>query len=408
MKRIKSLAILLTVSTFAVSCNVSNTPSGTKPSGVTTPASAKPGDKVVEKQKGLNLTYENKDGKVVSLTKNNILSYKLGTVEKKEFGCSGCPTLDGDIIVYNGKSPITFKLKINPKQNFTGDGAPSFFTKAEGDDAGAGEAEDTSVVVPYNLYRSVDEDFSNNGLIYNIKQKLKSDKKKFSKKAVDDELIFETSGSVLGKDNKVDTSKPVVTQSSDEPNISVFGSDGKVSEFKTTSLQTGNTKPDVVREQTPEEKAFLKDTQESLSNISKDVVKPDEPRVIPAETPASTKPVDAPASTKPAETPASNKPTDAPASTKPSDATTPASSTPTSSTTAVAQPVSATEGCVIKLQPQDQIKGYIQKQILEQNCKVVIEEPSSSCVFRIRKEDLPLKPYIQSQIDSQKCQVIVE
>ena len=385
MHKVKSLSVLLIVSTFTISCNVSSVSTNKEPSKPVQSSSSVT-EKVTQKEKGLNLTYEAKDGKIVNLTKNNILSYKLGSVEKKEFGCSGCPTLDGNTVVYKGKEPITFKLKINPKQNFTGDGAPSFFTKAEGDDAGTGETEDASVVVPYNLYRNVDEEFSNNGLIYNIKQKLKSDKKKFSKKAVD-ELIFETSGGVLDKDNKLDASKPVVTQSSDEPNISVFGSDGKVSEFKTTSLQSGNTKPDVVREQTPEEKAFLKDTQESLSNISKDVVKPDEPKVVPTETP------------KAVEKPKTEDPNNPQTSASNNTATV----TPISAKT----PVPAKDGCVIKIQPQDSMKAYIHKQLVDRNCKIVVDEPSN-CVFTVRQKDLPLKPYLQQQIDEQKCSIVIE
>lgn len=398
MHKVKSLSVLLIVSTFTISCNVSSVSTNKEPSKPSQ-TSSDTTQKVTQKEKGLNLTYEAKDGKIVNLTSSNILSYKLGSVEKKEFGCSGCPTLDGNTVVYKGKEPITFKLKLNAKQNFTGDGAPSFFTKAEGDDAGAGEAEDASVVVPYNLYRNVDEDFSNNGLIYNIKQKLKSDKKKFSKKAVEDELIFETSGGVLDKDNKLDASKPVITQSSDETNISVFSSDGKVSEFKTASLQSGNTKPDVVREQTPEEKSFLKDTQESIAKIAKDVVKVDEPKVIPSESP---KPVD---NNSVVASPDPNNPPSNPNAT-PQQNTIPKNTATVTPVSAV-KPVPAKEGCVIKIQPQDSMKAYIQKQLEERNCKIVVDTPSN-CVFKVRQKDLPLKPYLQQQIDEQKCDIVIE
>ena len=243
-----------------IACTTSKNNVTTKPSALKTTPTPKstptPSPSILaeeENENGLLLTYEDKDGKTSYISKNQIKSYQVGEKEYTDFGaCSTCPTLEEDIIIYKGTEPLTFNLKVQETKETTSD---------------------VSVVIPYNIYQTVDEDYSYSGLIYTIKQKNKTDEDRFSAKAVDNNLIFEIVGGTLDKTtNEVSTIATV--QYSDEEDISVFTKDGKINKFKFKEIKKANPKPFLVRAKTKPEDDLLLKRKDRINTVVRPLVKP--------------------------------------------------------------------------------------------------------------------------------------
>ncbi len=261
------LLMLTVISGHTISCN-NNSPS--------TDTSVTKTNAPVSDTKNLTLiAYQDINGNVSQITKKNILSAQLGSKPPKSVSscATDCPPISDYGINTRGNEPLTLKLNLP---------AGGLGIKAEG------TQEDTSVsiVIPYNLYKNIDGDSPRQSLVYLIKAKNPSQKKKFTELAVMD--FFEISGAEVDSSGKV--SRVATIQSSDEKDLTFFTADQKVMGFNLDNITQGDTKSKFSRAQTEEETKYLNELKSSMDNIlstlKKDAPSSPEPQV--SEKPSAT------------------------------------------------------------------------------------------------------------------------